>query len=50
MTPLAEKMRPKSLDEVIGQEHLTGANDPSRNHRRAVWTKIFQTQCHKLWG
>lgn len=26
MTPLAEKMRPKSLDEVIGQEHLTGTN------------------------
>ncbi|KIA88816.1 replication-associated recombination protein A [Kaistella jeonii] len=23
-TPLAEKMRPKTLDEVLGQEHLTG--------------------------
>lgn len=23
MTPLAEKLRPKSLDEVLGQEHLT---------------------------
>ncbi|RYD95737.1 MAG: replication-associated recombination protein A, partial [Sphingomonadales bacterium] len=22
--PLAEKLRPRSLDEVIGQEHLTG--------------------------
>ena len=30
MTPLAEKMRPKSLDEVIGQEHLTGANGTIR--------------------
>lgn len=23
-TPLAERMRPKSLDELVGQEHLTG--------------------------
>ena len=30
MTPLAEKMRPKSLDEVIGQEHLTGTNGTIR--------------------
>ena len=30
MTPLAEKMRPKSRDEVIGQEHLTGTNGTIR--------------------
>ena len=30
MTPLAEKMRPKSLDEVIGQEHLTEINGTIR--------------------
>ena len=30
MTPLAEKMRPKSLDEVIGQEHLTGTHGTIR--------------------
>jgi len=30
MTPRAEKMRPKSLDEVIGQEHLTGTNGTIR--------------------
>ncbi|NAW51736.1 AAA family ATPase [Elizabethkingia argentiflava] len=28
--PLAEKLRPKSLDEVIGQEHLTGPKGPIR--------------------
>lgn len=28
--PLAEKLRPKNLDEVIGQEHLTGSNAPIR--------------------
>lgn len=29
-TPLAEKMRPKILDEVLGQEHLTGKNGTIR--------------------
>lgn len=29
-SPLAEIMRPKNLDEVLGQEHLTGVNAPIR--------------------
>lgn len=29
-SPLAEKMRPKTLDEVLGQEHLTGENGTIR--------------------
>jgi putative ATPase len=28
--PLAEKLRPKTLDEVLGQEHLTGKNGTIR--------------------
>lgn len=28
--PLAEKMRPKNLDEFVGQEHLVGKNGPIR--------------------
>ena len=28
--PLAEKLRPKTLDEVLGQEHLTGSNGTIR--------------------
>ncbi len=24
--PLADRLRPKNLDEVVGQEHLTGAD------------------------
>ena len=28
--PLAERLRPKSLDEVVGQDHLTGAGGPLR--------------------
>ena len=27
-TPLAERLRPASLDEVIGQEHLLGPDGP----------------------
>lgn len=29
-SPLAEKLRPKTLDEVLGQEHLTGTSGPIR--------------------
>src|SRR5581483_4740919 len=28
--PLANKIRPKSLDEFVGQEHLVGKDKPSR--------------------
>jgi putative ATPase len=42
--PLAEKLRPKTLDEVIGQEHLTGegmplriAFDAGRPHSMILW-------------
>ncbi len=29
-TPLADRMRPANLDEVVGQDHLVGANAPLR--------------------
>lgn len=29
-TPLAERMRPRNLDEVVGQSHLLGAGRPLR--------------------
>lgn len=29
-TPLAERIRPKSLDEVVGQQHIIGKNKPLR--------------------
>ena len=28
--PLADKMRPRTLDEVAGQKHLLGENAPYR--------------------
>ncbi len=28
--PLAERLRPQNLDEVVGQEHLTGTAKPLR--------------------
>jgi putative ATPase len=30
MAPLAERMRPRSLDELVGQEHLVGPGKPLR--------------------
>jgi putative ATPase len=30
MEPLASKIRPKNLDEFIGQEHLVGVGKPLR--------------------
>jgi putative ATPase len=43
--PLAERMRPKSLDEYVGQEHLTGSAAPVRLalEKRQVPSMI-------LWG
>jgi putative ATPase len=29
-TPLAERLRPRTLDEVIGQQHLLGPGKPLR--------------------
>src|ERR1700754_3646765 len=43
--PLAEQLRPKTLDEVIGQEHLTG---PEGVLRRMVEAKKLQSII--LWG
>ena len=30
LTPLAERLRPKTLDDVIGQQHLLGPGKPLR--------------------
>jgi putative ATPase len=43
--PLADRMRPRSLDEVVGQDHLLGAG-------RVLRTAIESGQLHSmiLWG
>jgi putative ATPase len=43
MTPLAERLRPQSLDEYIGQEHLVGTGSVLRNaiERKQVPSMIF---------
>src|SRR5690606_1371135 len=43
--PLAERMRPQSLDEFIGQEHLVGAGKVLRN-------MVQNQQLHSMifWG
>jgi putative ATPase len=43
--PLAERMRPRNLDEVLGQEHLTGENGVLR---RAVESREIPSMI--LWG
>ncbi|RIH89019.1 Replication-associated recombination protein A [Meiothermus luteus] len=43
--PLAERLRPRSLDEVVGQEHLTG---PGKPLRRMVETRRLSSLI--LWG
>src|SRR3954467_4375207 len=43
--PLAERLRPRSIDEVIGQQHLLGEGKPLR-------TAFDQRRLHSmiLWG
>ncbi len=45
MEPLANKIRPKSLDEFVGQEHLVGAGKPLREAIEG--THLFS---FILWG
>ena len=45
IAPLAESLRPRSLDEVVGQDHLVGVNGPLR--------QLAESQSLKsliLWG
>ncbi len=43
--PLAERLRPRTLDDYIGQEHLLGPNGPLR---RAIENNIIPSMI--LWG
>jgi putative ATPase len=43
--PLADRMRPRTLDEVLGQEHLLGAGRPLRE---AIEADVLQSIV--LWG
>ena len=45
MEPLASKIRPRSLDEFVGQEHLTGTGKPGRGaiEKKELFSFI-------LWG
>jgi putative ATPase len=43
--PLSERMRPKSIDEIIGQDHLLGKDAPIR---RMVEQKILRSMI--FWG
>jgi putative ATPase len=45
MTPLADRMRPRSLDEIVGQDHLVGPDAP---FRRALAQQRLRSCV--LWG
>jgi putative ATPase len=45
MAPLAERMRPRSLDELVGQEHLVGPGKPLR-----VQIERDDTSSMIFWG
>ena len=44
--PLALKLRPKTIDDIIGQEHLVGENGPIRNfiNNKKVFSMILYGQ------
>jgi putative ATPase len=44
-TPLAERMRPRTFDEVVGQPHLTGSEGALR-----IAVEAGKTQSFVLWG
>jgi putative ATPase len=45
MTPLADRMRPRTLDEIVGQDHLVGRSAP---FRRAL--EAGRLRSCVLWG
>jgi putative ATPase len=45
LPPLADRMRPRSLDEFIGQEHIVGRGKPLR-----IMIETGQIQSMILWG
>lgn len=45
IAPLAERMRPRKLDDVIGQEHLTGEGKPLR-----LWLSSGRLPSLIFWG
>ncbi|MEO0116510.1 MAG: AAA family ATPase, partial [candidate division WOR-3 bacterium] len=43
LSPLAERLRPKDLDEIVGQEHLLGKDKPFRKviEKGEIFSMIF---------
>ena len=45
MSPLADRMRPRTLGDIIGQEHLVGSHAPLRKMAEGGWLRSLI-----LWG
>lgn len=52
MEPLASKIRPKNLEEFVGQEHLVGLGDGKENAKGPLRVAIEEKQLFSfiLWG
>ncbi|MDD5152564.1 MAG: replication-associated recombination protein A [Candidatus Pacebacteria bacterium] len=53
MEPLASRIRPKNLDEFVGQEHLVGKGDPSKGHAKGPLRVAIEEKhlfSFILWG
>jgi putative ATPase len=49
-TPLAVRVRPRNLDEVIGQKHLTGSGTQFRKLIDAGAQVALVAPADRLWG
>ena len=46
-TPLADRIRPQSIEDMIGQKHLIGENMPLRNKQNPrLAAMLLSLECH----
>ena len=48
-SPLASRLRPETLEEVVGQQHIIGKDKPRQGDRKCHQRKNLPDQCHGGW-
>jgi len=48
--PLADRLRPQTIEEIVGQVHLTGPNAPLFETHTGVGRRRLTTENIILWG
>src|SRR3972149_24971 len=46
--PLADRMRPRTLEELVGQQHLLAPGEPARARRLGRRTILFVDEIHRF--